>query len=55
MSRLILLRSILRIPISLQENTATPQSSLKWSILSSAYKSTRNFNQEQVPMLVENY
>ena len=38
LSRLILLRSILRIPIWLQLNTSLSESSLKYSMFSSSYK-----------------
>ena len=34
---------MLRIPISLQENSPLPEPSLKQSILSSAYKAVRSF------------
>ena len=39
----MLLRSILRIPIPIQLNTASPETSLKWSIFSSAYKAVKKF------------
>ena len=44
LSRLILLKSILRIPISLQENTTLPESkNLKLNIFSFAYKTVKSF------------